>query len=525
MNSIIKSRSLKKRIFYIISILIAILWAVMILNRIYSERAILIEDMERRNNEILSSCVYNLTPAVISEDIEFLRTASKTLLDSSYDIVFIIFEDNNGNIIIKECKEGYLIDKPILYNRLEGVEYYRIKGDKVMESCRTFETELTKRLDLIDGRKWKIYIGFSLANLDRAIRKILIMDTGIWLIFFFITLAALYKLSNVLLKPIDDFKNALSALLEDRKAVLSQKINFTELESLYNIFNNLSLKWEDRIKQLENLKKDLDNRLQELSTEKDQNEKELKIAKEIQKELIGGSYPVLENIKIETFYEQAGGSIGGDFYFIEKDKEGDAVVFVGDVSGHGVPAALIMSLVTFLIRRQIIERIKLSDILKNIDREIRTILPDTALFITALLFRVDVRKKKIYYSTAGHHPFLLYNFRTNKVIEPQHETVYINCPFEGKYEEYNVNFEEGDRMVIVSDGVIECRGMFDEFFDIGRIRRALLNYPHLGTSEFLNFIKEQLYSFNMKKKFDDDVTMIIIDFTRKDRDDTRTKLF
>jgi len=140
--------------------------------------------------------------------------------------------------------------------------------------------------------------------------------------------------------------------------------------------------------------------------------KDLKIANRIQQSLLPESYPKLERIKIWAKCQPAR-MVGGDFYLFREFRKGDDKlgIVIGDVSGKGASAALIMAMVMNTIKNLSQGRdVVLPDVFSVVNKAIIKYLPESSdMFITAFYGVVDLKNNIFRYSKAGHNPPLLFH--------------------------------------------------------------------------------------------------------------------
>ncbi|HMA68279.1 MAG TPA: SpoIIE family protein phosphatase [Candidatus Mcinerneyibacterium sp.] len=242
--------------------------------------------------------------------------------------------------------------------------------------------------------------------------------------------------------------------------------------------------------------------------------KELNIAKKIQKSIIPHNLPKLKNIKIDTKYLPME-NVGGDFYdfhVIDKNKFG---VLISDVSGHGIPAALIASMVKIAFSTLS----KYAEEPRVLVQKLNEILYDKikGRFITAGYILVDLEKNKVVYASAGHPPIYIYNSSTDKLGEFIARGMLIGYKDINldQYEEVSIPIKKGDKILLYTDGIIEAINENMELFGEERMKSIIISDSNENISNILNDIYESLLNWvrtkNNKIIVNDDITLIGIE--------------
>ncbi len=216
--------------------------------------------------------------------------------------------------------------------------------------------------------------------------------------------------------------------------------------------------------------------------------KSLNLAMEVQQNLLPR-----EGVNFD-FADIAGRSVycdevGGDYYdFLQVPAWGanSIGVAVGDVTGHGVPAALLMTTARALISSQAERQENLADILTDVNR---LLCRDTALsghFMTLFLMRLDGPGRELRWVRAGHDPACRYS-----------ENVYSA-------------WDDGQIVVVATDGVWEAEGQGGARFGRQRLQQAVRRHREKSAREILEAIVSDVAVFRDTRKADDDVTLVVV---------------
>lgn len=253
---------------------------------------------------------------------------------------------------------------------------------------------------------------------------------------------------------------------------------------------------------------------------------ELDIAAKIQQDVLPKVAPDSPGLDIVAKTKSAA-EVGGDsFDFLSSPDGKQTFIYIGDVTGHGVPAGLVMVMVDTIVTSMVSLGLKNS---KEVIVNTNTLLTpriSTRLFMTMVMLRWDAELQKMYYTGAGHEHVLLYKAGTEKVESFRSGGIALGMiPDNSKIAiEQEIPLEVGDTIVLYTDGLTEAKNQAGEMYGVERMARSLEKNGYLPSSEsifehltkdFANFVGEYVQV--------DDTTMIVIKFVGKEKS-TKTKL-
>src|SRR5215213_1642416 len=199
--------------------------------------------------------------------------------------------------------------------------------------------------------------------------------------------------------------------------LLRQVLTIVENARLYNSLQGTYLEMEKKEEEVRQLNKDLERRVterteqlesamarqQEVAQERERIEQELRVARMIQHTLLPKSLPELEGHQIAVYYQPAR-EVGGDFYDFLDLPDGRLGLIVGDVSGKGVPAAIVMAITRTLLRAAYrLGSPAPGEILEQVNNILYRDIPPN-MFVTCLAALLDSRTGRLQYANAGHDP-------------------------------------------------------------------------------------------------------------------------
>lgn len=249
-------------------------------------------------------------------------------------------------------------------------------------------------------------------------------------------------------------------------------------------------------------------RLVEERLEKKRLEEELKVASEIQLRLQPSCPPPIENYAL-CAYSIPSREIGGDYYdYIERKRQRRTAIALGDVSGKGIGAALMMSSLHAAVRAQIQTDYPIRQMMSNLNLYIAENSPENK-FLTLFYAELDQTTGDLYYANAGHNPPIV--ARATGQIERLDATgLPIGIIHEATYEEACVRLWPGDALVVFSDGITESVNTFGEEFGDDRLIEVVAKNLGASASKIRDRIDEALSRFVGSASAVDDMTLLIL---------------
>jgi sigma-B regulation protein RsbU (phosphoserine phosphatase) len=238
-------------------------------------------------------------------------------------------------------------------------------------------------------------------------------------------------------------------------------------------------------------------------------ESEMETARQIQTSILPEEVPEVNNLKIASAYYPMN-AVAGDFYeFIEINKN-EAGFLLADVSGHGVPAALIASMIKIAIQ-SVRDSAKIPG---ELLRLLNKILGDQlhGQFVTAAYLYINAEGYQVRYSSAGHPPLLYWNSLSEEVEFIESNGFVFGVLKESEYPVRDFSFNKNDKFLIYSDGLIETMNPSGEEFGNERLSEVIRKYHKVSAEELSKIILNELGIWqNNKPSQQDDLTWIIID--------------
>jgi serine phosphatase RsbU (regulator of sigma subunit) len=246
-------------------------------------------------------------------------------------------------------------------------------------------------------------------------------------------------------------------------------------------------------------------------------EQEIGIARKIQLSNLPAHVNVLNNLSMAARYVPMT-TIAGDFYDIYKVDESRIGVFIADVSGHGVGAALIGSMLKVCFASQAQNVSDPARVLAEINRILHGKLKSS--FVTACSVFIDLEENKLRYAAAGHPPPILWKNTSNETIRLAKGGLLLGPFADAQYTNAEYEFRQHDRLVLYTDGITETRTKSGDLFSMQRLEDLIRENVNHTAEKCADFLIARLMQWSGKDpntSLDDDLTLLIIDLLPQDQ--------
>jgi serine phosphatase RsbU (regulator of sigma subunit)/ketosteroid isomerase-like protein len=240
--------------------------------------------------------------------------------------------------------------------------------------------------------------------------------------------------------------------------------------------------------------------------ERERVEQELHVARSIQQASLPEEVPTLEGWQITPYYQPAR-EVGGDFYDFLKLPKGRLGIVVGDATGKGVPAALVMASARSMLRALAqASDFSPGDVLRRVNDPLVADIPAN-MFVTCFYAILDPESGSIIYANAGHD--LPYLWHGGDCEELKARGMPLGLMPGMGYEEKEIVFEAGEAALLYSDGLVEAHNPKGEMFGFPRLRELVAEHGKQGSLE--EVLLEELYSFVGESwEQEDDITLLTL---------------
>jgi serine phosphatase RsbU (regulator of sigma subunit)/CHASE1-domain containing sensor protein/anti-sigma regulatory factor (Ser/Thr protein kinase) len=272
----------------------------------------------------------------------------------------------------------------------------------------------------------------------------------------------------------------------------------------------------------EHYSKDLEVANEELESFHNSVEQELGTARSIQHALLPKDLPKLEGWKIAYHYQPAR-EVGGDFYDFLRLDDGRVGLVIGDVSGKGIAAALVMAN-TQSVLRAVARRGNIAPgrVLAEANEVLYAYIP-SGTFVTCFYGVLDPESGRLVYANAGHDP--PYSQRDGEAQELRARGMPLGLMPGMPYEEKEAVLAAGDDLLLYSDGLVEAHDPEGDMFGFGRLRKLIMDQSAGSGEELVDFLLAELTRFTgTDSEQEDDITLVTLERSKAGVRDLETPL-
>lgn len=250
--------------------------------------------------------------------------------------------------------------------------------------------------------------------------------------------------------------------------------------------------------------------------QRDEMQRSLEVAKEVQQNLLPRTVPAIEGLDI------AGKSIycdetGGDYFdFIEpgQDNKERIDVVIGDVSGHGISSALLMATARAFLRQRAALPGSPAAIISDVNRQLTRDVADSGSFMTMLYMTIDKAGKCLHWVRAGHDPAMFYDPESDDISELRGSGIALGVdehfPF---VENVKEDLRNGQIVLLGTDGIWEARNPNGDMFGKDAVCALLRKHADLDAEAILDRLIAELVAFQGSGTIEDDITLIVVKVT------------
>ncbi|MBM4031533.1 MAG: PP2C family protein-serine/threonine phosphatase [Planctomycetes bacterium] len=243
-------------------------------------------------------------------------------------------------------------------------------------------------------------------------------------------------------------------------------------------------------------------------------QRNLERAREIVQKMLPAEVPKLEGYDLYCLYHPAE-RVGGDFYDFIRLSDHEVALLIGDVSGHGLEAALIMAMVKKSLKLHAQHHRSPAEVLRQTNLDITADL-DARTFVSACYAVLDARAGSLVFARAGHNRPVLYNPRRSPPIRHLESQgmamgVYRGGLFDKLTREAEISIRPGDLFLLYTDGLIEARSPAGEAYGLPRLEAALARtHGDLASQTIAGQLYQEVRAFAAGAPQDDDIAILCL---------------
>jgi sigma-B regulation protein RsbU (phosphoserine phosphatase) len=309
-----------------------------------------------------------------------------------------------------------------------------------------------------------------------------------------------YRLTRSMTQTVDRLYDATERV---KKGDFSYRISIPshdQLGALCEAFDNMTASVEGLLRE---------------SQEKLRLESELEIAREVQTRLFPLEAPELPGLKLYGACKAAR-SVSGDYYDFLRLGENRIAMVLGDVSGKGISAALLMAAIQSALRAQFYDgfaqcssqpgSVSTGDVVARLNRQLVENTP-VEKYVTMFFAQYDAGTRKLTYTNAGHLPPLV--FRRNQLVRLETGGTVVGLFASMPYEQGEIQLEPGDLLLAFTDGITEPENTYGEEFGEVRVVEAVRRAIHASPEALVEEIYRSVNDWTGSPELQDDMTLLV----------------
>jgi sigma-B regulation protein RsbU (phosphoserine phosphatase) len=327
-------------------------------------------------------------------------------------------------------------------------------------------------------------------------REFLVFSVILCVIFIFVGLRLNVLSGKSIIEPITDMMVLVRRV---RKGHFKQKVRVVSNDELGVLGDGL-------------------NEMTEGLIEREQMRQSLYLAQEVQQTLLPRENPKVDGLDIAATIVYCD-ETGGDYYDYLDTRQtypGSFTMAIGDVSGHGIPSALMMATARAFLRQRSTLPGTPADIVSDVNHQITRDFEESGSFMTLFYLSIDPANRSLCWVRAGHDPAILYDPATDKFDELHGAGMALGVDAGGRYEQFQKNdLKPGQVIVLGSDGLWEARNPQGEMFAKEPIHQIIRQFPAATARELLTACFNRFNVFLGDRAPEDDVTLVVMKLTKE----------
>jgi sigma-B regulation protein RsbU (phosphoserine phosphatase) len=235
------------------------------------------------------------------------------------------------------------------------------------------------------------------------------------------------------------------------------------------------------------------------------------LAGEVQKSLLPHRFPKIEGVDIAAQSIPCE-EIGGDYYDIIEipNRREEANLVVGDMTGHGVDAALLMTTARAFLRMRAGQPGSIEDMVNDLNRHLTTDVQQTDRFMTLFFLSLQLRKQRLQWIRAGHDPAVLYDPTTKHIERLRGPGPALGLDDTQVYRAVTKDgLKPGQIIAVGTDGIWESRNIRGEMYGRNRFNAMLKRFAHLDADALVAAAMDDLRRFTEGTLPEDDKTLVV----------------
>ncbi len=258
---------------------------------------------------------------------------------------------------------------------------------------------------------------------------------------------------------------------------------------------------------------DVINEMTDGLKERDKMRQSLELAKEVQQNFLPKTDPIVDGLDIagQSIYCERTGGDYYDYLYLGGQQPGKIGVVVGDVSGHGISAALLMASARSSLRQRALLSGNIAQIVSDVNRQLSADVEESGRFMTLFYSEIDIHKQRIRWVRAGHEPAIFYDPASDTFDELKGSGMALGVDESWQYEEkQKFGLAPGQIIVFGTDGIWEAHNVAGHLFGKESLFRIIRDCAAKSAREIVAAILDALNHFRQGVIPEDDVTLVVV---------------
>lgn len=233
--------------------------------------------------------------------------------------------------------------------------------------------------------------------------------------------------------------------------------------------------------------------------------KELEEARSLQLSMLPNATPKINELEFAVFMNTAS-EVGGDYYDFSFKEDGSLNIAVGDATGHGMRAGIMVAIMKALFISDSAE-IDLVDFFSNSNKTIKALNLGRMMMAFTVL---NIKNNNVHFINAGMPPIFIYKKTTETVIEFETQCMPLGAISDSSFTINKFDVDSGDAILILSDGLPELKNEKNEQYDYSRVKVEFNSIAEKTPNEIVEYLKDSVSQWANGIEPDDDVTFVVI---------------
>lgn len=454
--------------------------------------------------------------STLLSDFQLQQFAELFMLEESFLRITIVDGGGRLKADVKSSEYQATYDEESMIRNLCGRFLGRLQGDARDDQDR-YQIQpvgnniavITPLLSSGPEENLALFMLYDTRDEIATIRTTLMYVSVVSLAMIVIGVVSSALLSRGLTRPIVKLSHAAR---EFGKGNFNHRVHIKrrdEFQGLAQAFNTMAISLQEHVYEL-----------QREVRERETLESELRISTEVQAALLPQLPPAIPDFNLVGWSRPAK-QVGGDFYDFIKLGDNRLGVAIGDATGKGLSAALLISDCAGVLHTLAPDYSDPGELLKRVNEGFCSRTGATFRFVTLFYLIIDRNAGTITYSSAGHNPPLLLNSAVGKEQWLEADSGFpLGIVRDAEFSQHALQLEENDTIVLYSDGLIEARNARDEFYGEQRLKRVVEKNERGGVEAILEAVKSDVDEHMRGGEATDDITAVVIQYRKSGAPDS-----